>query len=312
MGNDDLMCAINAHLFIPLDGKIIERLQYNVMQLLLEADINMVEDCTYSFFINVVSPDFRNSFDMNYQKLYKDSLFLPDIVYVILEIFFVRKCIEADDISANVRRKYSCVVRNFAVLLKGRWSNLKCSDWVIGMYKYSNVDIDKSKHTGTPSQSFLNSILPYDNWDDTGLDISNINIFRQIHDLCIVATKNHFNNFIDSFAFLKYSSPFVRVYMLFCKMMNNYDWKYLSIEPPKIIISTMGKASTEKKKFRRIVDIIRNELNSDDLYKPTMKSSVLLRKVFSNYHCGIEECMFSVLEFGIYLYYELLLESYND
>ena len=54
------------------------------------------------------------------------------------------------------------------------------------------------------------------------------------------------------------------------------------------------------------------EFPANSIVAPNEKSSVLLSRCSSGNNSELDGKPFSVLELGVYLYYELLLETYND
>jgi len=50
----------------------------------------------------------------------------------------------------------------------------------------------------------------------------------------------------------------------------------------------------------------------EQLVTPGEGSSILLSRIVEGKNAMLDERMFSALEFGVYLYYELLLETFNS
>ena len=312
MVNKELTIALNTHLFVPMAETLVKRLHEVTILLTVEVDIDMIESCTRAFFKNETVWSFRKLFTEKYREQYGMELQLPSVVFLILEIYFVRQCIKNENIDADLKLQFSYIVRNFAILRKGNWNDVLCSDWILSMYQYSDTHVCKSDYGNLSFSNLIKTILPCSNWSETGLDITNQEIYNQLRSLSVAGIKGRFNSYVESFAFTNLKDPFVQVFVLVNKMVNDWNWKYISANPAENIKSVLRNNIKKRKKLSNIVDAIRAEVPLANITKPVMKSSVLLNKLKDNKYCGIEECVFSVLEFGIYLYYEFLLESYNN
>lgn len=312
MTSKKLTRIINTHLFVPIEETLVERLHEVTMLLTANVDTDMIEDYTRAFIKNEVNCSFRRLFKERYQELYSQGLQLPNVVYLVLEIYFVRQCLKSDNIDSNLKLQFSYIVKNYAILRKGSWDGVLCLDWIIWMYQYSDTYACKPANSFVPFSNIMNTILPCNEWTETGLEITSQEVYNQLRSLCVAGIKGRFNSFVESPTFRSLNNPFVQIYVLVNKMVNDWNWKYISSNPAERIRSVMGDNAKKRRKLSNITDTIRTEVIKNGIIKPVMKSSVLLKKVYDNELCGIEECVFSVLEFGIYLYYEFLLESYND
>lgn len=312
MVSNELTRVINMHLFVPIEKTLVEQLHEVTMILTADVDTDMIENYTRAFIKNEVDRSFREFFTEKYHEKYSKDLQLPNVVYLVLEVYFVRQCIKSESISKDLKLQFSLIVRNFAVLRKGNCDVLSCSDWIIWMYQYGDTHTCKSSNGNVSFSNLINSILPCNEWYETKLDITSQEVFIQLRSLCIAGIRGRFSCYVKSPSFANLNNPFVQVYVLVGKMVNEWNWKYVSSNPVDIIRSVFGDNAKKRKKLSNITDTIRAELAENSIIKPVMKSSVLLKKVLDNKYCGIEERVFSVQEFGVYLYYELLLESYNQ
>ncbi len=308
---EELTRAINAHLFVPIEESLTEQLRDVTNLLTADVDSNMIESYTQAFFKNEADWNFRMLFNKKYKELYNESLALPNIVYQVLEFYFIRQCMDSDTVDSGMKLQISYIVKNFAILRKGNWEGIICPKWILYIYHYSNIHACKPANGSVNYNQIINAVLPCGRWDATGLDINNQDIYNQLRSLSAAGIRGKFSAYVESNTFTGLDNPFIQVYKLEVKMVNEWNWKYISNNPVKKLKNVMGDNAKKRKKLRNIVDTIRENLKEEELIKPTMRSSVLLKKIQDNKNCGIEGYSFSVLEFGIYLYYELLLESYN-
>ena len=312
MESKELTRAINAHLFVPIEETLAEQLHEVTILLTSDVDTDMIENYTRAFFKNEADWSFKRLIDQKYEEQYGKALSLPGIVYIVLEVYFVRQCIQSDTVDAGLKLQFSYIVKNFAVLRKGSCEGVVCPDWIINMYQYSDSHACKLANSSVSYSQIINTVLPCCNWAQTGLDINNQEIFNQLRSLSAAGIRGRLNGYVESNAFKGLNNPFAQVYKLVVKMVKEWNWKYISSNPVEKLRNVMGDDCKKRKKLSNIVDAIREDIKDSDIIKPTMKSSVLLKKIHDNINCGIEGGSFSVLEFGTYLYYELLLETNND
>ena len=100
--------------------------------------------------------------------------------------------------------------------------------------------------------------------------------------------------------------------MIVKKMINDWQWKYVERSPVNKLTDILGQDAKKRKNLGNITNDIRTGLPAKQIIKPKMKSSILLKKIYDGGSSEIDGMMFSSLEFGVYLYYELLLETYEN
>lgn len=307
--NNNLEQIINEHLFLPLSDEVCKQLNEVSNSLAAAMDDAMFKSCVYSMFISECNIKFKIGFLSKYKEEFETNLELPTIVYLILQTYVLFLVFKSETIGSSKKVEYSLIVKNYAVLRKGSWNNLICQDWIISMYSYyrkcASKPIDSSKSYST----LLNAIVPCRNWDETTLDISDVNVYNQLRSLCAAGYRGRLSSYIESEPFVSIDNPFAQIYLLAKKMVVEWNWKYISANPVIKLSEVFGANGKKRKKLGKFVDDIRGCLKEADLYKPSEDSSVLLRSIFSKEYYGLQDQMLSVLEFGIYIYYELLLET---
>ena len=207
---------------------------------------------------------------------------------------------------------FSLIVRNYAVLRKGDWNRLLCQNWIMEMYSYYETYAADMVKSSINYSQLLDAVVPSENWNDTGLDITQQAVYDQIRSLCMAGYYGRISGYIKTWAFKKLTSPFAQVYVLVCKMVKEWNWKYLSLSPVKKLVEVLGENCKRKKMLSNIVTEVLDEVQKEQLCAPDEESSVLLTRVYNNRPIAIDSRMFTALEFGVYIYYEMLLETFND
>lgn len=312
MGSKQLKQAIDKHLFISLDDELITQLHEVSNSMVADLDAVSVSDYVCSFMQNNVSQSFTEAFRVKYKEMYGDEVKLSAIVSVILETYVILLALQSDETEEMEKMHFSLIVRNYAVLRKGDWNRLLCQNWIIKMYSYYETYAADMVKSSINYSQLLDAVVPSENWSDTGLDITQQAVYDQIRSLCMAGYYGHISEYIKTSAFNKLTSPFAQVYVLVCKMVKEWNWKYLSLSPVKKLIEVLGENYKRKKMLSNIVTEVLDEVQKEQLCVPDEESSVLLTRVYNNRPIAIDSKMFTILEFGVYIYYEMLLETFND
>lgn len=309
MESKDLKRVINQYLFTPLSEEFVEQLHDVALMMTEIIDTGKVETYARSFFFNEASYQFQYPFNQKFEEKYGKELQLPTIVYVILEMYVIGLCIDSDAMTGSMKNKFSLIVKNTAVLRKGNRNGIVCPDWVIKVYNYSNQNRCKTINGTQSICQLINAVVPCNNWTETGLDIMGQDIYNQIRSLSAAGVRGRVSCYVNSEEYQLLGNPFAQVYVLVIKMVKEWNWKYIETSPVKKLNEVLGNEAKKRKNLRNIADDVRNRVNSSYLVKPTMKSSILLKRLNDGNKSKIEGTKFSALEFGVYLYYEMLLET---
>ena len=311
MESKELKSVIDKYLFVPIDEELVERLHDVTNSMTIEIDSDIMENYVGAFFSNSVDLSFRGTFVRIYQDNYDEKIHLPEMVFVILEAYYFQLSLQSDMISERKKLQLSYMVKNFAVKRKGSWNQLLCPDWILAIYEYNNQHKYKPVKGNSYTQ-LINAVVPSKDWIATGLEISDQEIYNQLRSLCISGNLGKLNSYVRSLSFCNMTSPFAKVYILVVKMVKEWQWKYVDTSPIVKIREVLGDESKKRKKLSNIADEVMANVPKTDIYNPNMKSSILLRRIAENQNIGMEAIQFSVLELGIYLYNELILETIND
>lgn len=311
MESRDLSRAINRYLFIPIGDDIAEKLHGVAVSLATELSVENVVPYVESVFHNNSYFKFIRQFNSKYEETFDDKLSLPAIVYTVLLVYELRLALQAEELSDDTKIKISLVVRNCSVLKKGNWGGLPCQEWLKDLYAYyeshSCQTIDSVGYT-----DLLNAVVPKAQWAGIDMDIDKKEVYDQLRSLCAAGIRGKANSYVESSAFKNMISPFAKVYLLAAQMVYEWNWKYISKSPVRKMAEVLGEERKRRKKLSKIVDEVIEEITADKLLIPDWSSSILLKRICDRTPCEADDYMFSALEFGVYLYYEMLLLSINN
>lgn len=312
MESKELTTAINKHLFVPIPDDLAEHLQEVVGNHISEVTAETVTNYAKATFRNQVDWKFKNTVQTKYKEQFGGILTLPNIVYLILEGYTLRQTVQSDAIDSSSKARFSLIVKNCAVTRKGNWDGIICSKWLIDIYGYYEEYSKKKVINTVANNSLLKAVVPKTQWTETGLEIMEKAVYDQVRSLCAGGVRGKLNWYVMSPEFKNISSPYVKVYLLVKKMVKEWNWKYISDSPVEKIRDALGEDAKKRKQLVKIVSDVTTVIAKEQIVKPSEGSSILLSRIAEGKNTILDERMFSALEFGVYLYYELLLETFNS
>lgn len=296
---------------MPIPEDLAEHLQEVVLNHISGVTAEMVTNYAKAAFRNQVDWKFKNTVQTKYKEQFGGILTLPNVVYLILEGYTLRLTVESDAIDSGSKAKYSLIVKNCAVTRKGDWDGVVCSKWLIELYGYYDEYSRKKVINNVVYKNLLNSVTSKSQWTETGLDITEKAVYDQIRSLCASGVRRELNWYINH-EFKSISSPFAKAYILAKKMVKEWNWKYISDSPIEKLRVALGDESKKRKQLGKIVEEVTTGVAKEQIVKSVEGSSILLARIAEGKNTMLDERMFTALEFGLYLYYELLLETFNS
>ena len=312
MESNELRRLLNRHLFVPISEELEGQLKEVVDTQVSEMTAETVTKYAKAVFQNQVDGTFKNAILTKYKEQYGESLTLPNIVYPILGGYALRQMVHSNAIDANLKAKSSLIVRNYAVIRKGNWDGIICSKWLIDIYNYYGEYSKKKVINNMAYNNLLKAVTPKAQWTETGLEITEKAVYDQIRSLCASGARGKLNGYVGSAEFKSIYSSFTKVYLLVKKMVKEWNWKYISESPVEKLRYALGEDAKKRKKLGNIVADVTAGVTNEQIVKPNEESSLLLARISEGKNAMLDEQMFSALEFGVYLYYELLLETFNS
>lgn len=311
MTSDNLKRVIDTQLFVPIDHDEADQLHEVSVQIADKLDVETAENLVLGFLKGDVIYDFKQSFRKKWLELYGQILNVPTMIYTILELYVIRLSILSEVVTDCEKVKISFAVRNAAILKRKKWQEVMCHEWLMEIFTYA--DNHKQQPIKTqPYNVLIDAVMSSNYWTESGLDFSQNDIYIQLRSLCVAGMREKVNSYVGGTEFKSLSGPFVKTYMIVQRMINDWKWMYIEPSPVSKLIEILGKDVKKKRNLSNISNDIRTSLSATQIIIPKMKSSVLLKKLYDGDSSEIDDMMFSSLEFGVYLYYELLLETYKD
>lgn len=257
-----------------------------------------------SFITGVVSDDFSNYVANNLKENGSELTNLPANILSRLSLFSVYLTVleEGDELKQHL---YATMFMNAMILAKGRWNELSNEEVIREIYKF-HITKYLIKHD-TTGEELTTSI------------ISNIAKFRtyysefgfeenDLKDLQIIAKDAAYyrcEKLLKKQELLNIIDPFTRMYHFIAKLIDSYQYLYYNYDIEVYITQSVNGEN----RIKMLSNILKE-------IKPSARdfntnTSVLLRLIDKK---EVKKSDFllqrklNVMEFGLYLYYELLVE----
>lgn len=317
-----LKTLLDSVLITPVTDELVAHLNAVCSKYVSDISNEGVDGCVKSFVNQTVNADIEelcelyNSAEDDADEENEDSESvlsnLPPIINVVMSGYCCQSlCEDKQSIKAAI---CSLSLMN---IVKQYWFNpasLLFPEMISNLYyRYDHYQetmlkgINKSKET--------NLIVPLIFEED--VDIENIEDSKkfneEIESLAYYASKYHIEESInDNIIESDSLQPYNDIYKAICNIINAISWIYI-IDNPKSIVDkiTSNIRSTPSKALKDVLNEVNDKSIIED-FQPSAQSSVLLNLIYKK---ELSECEIflkqkkSVNQFGIALYYELLLEK---
>lgn len=263
-----------------------------------------------AFVLNQPDMDFKEEVEGKYAEQYPDdeSIVLPPIFTIVLSQYIVYKAI-TEYMGEQDQATASLMVMNYMLYRKGSLTRLILPDYIKGMY--SKIDEYVSNLNTLSLDGDYNHLRGLmENPAYLTQNVNNAELSDEIRRMALTTYRYHQQSLINKYVKEEETLPYVKVYKFLYELMTKAPWKYVKndvVNLLKEIVSVDGLRKTAT------IDSIVSELSNAEVelpYNAREKSSLLLRYVSKEDEVPdeIKSRRLTVLEFGVYLYYELLLE----
>lgn len=290
---------------IPYDNELLTQL-VTICRSYKENDLFVkIDECSLSFITGIVSEDFSDYVANTLKDNDSELTTLPTNVIARLSLFSVYLTVleESDDLK---RHLYATMFMNAMILAKGRWNELSNEVVIREIYKFHITNyLTEHDTTGEVLSTSIISIIAKFR---TGNDENNLNKL-QITDLQTIAKDAAYyrcDELLKNQELLNISNPFARVYSIITRLVDSYQYLYYNYDAEAYIT----QSANGEKKNKMLSNILKDiEPLSRDINTGT---SVLLRLINKEQVKNSDFLLqrkLNVIEFGLYLYYELLIEQ---
>lgn len=307
---DLLQVLLNEVVVTPYDPVITSRLASVCETMADEVTVDNIDRYIASFVFNKPDWDFKREVEEKYAEMYpsEEALVLPPLFAIVLSQHITINAITTK-LGGRDKATASLILMNYMLYRKGSLIRLILPNHIAGMY--SKLDdyiagqdtIDCSKEQKHIGNIMADSGYLTEHYDDE-------DVKREVREMAKMATLYKQQAIIGKYQTEHKKKVFVKVYEYLYEVIENTQWLFMKNDIKQLIIEVTS--SDEQKKQATIEGIVQ-ELTKAGVHLPydKLEPSSLLLKYISKKEpipAEIKNKRLTVMEFGVYVYYELLLE----
>ena len=214
---------------------------------------------------------------------------------------------EEDELKKSI---LATIFMNYILAVRGCFNKLPHAEIMIQLYDYhiSNY-IEKNDKIETDGKiSIIEMIASADSVVEILTDEEDVD--KQLKSIAKQASLYRYKRIIEETEIKSIGDPFLRVYKGLSDLMDNMDYLFYNVDVIDMINSLLtAEEQGKRKKLDSIISKISENLNEELEYYTS--SSIMIRLIDGDkslFMKGLRNQSFSIKEFAIYLYFELLLE----
>lgn len=309
--NNILAQMLQGILIVPLDKPIIENLSNHCRNYAADLNDDSFCDLVSDLLLEKNRSDLCNQLEVIYNSNNDDKIVIPECTSIALGFFIVYFLIIGSDNSTVQKNKYSASLMNLMILCKGRFHELPYKAFITQLYGFLDKELLKNINDEFDLNSdvldkMLNDaqILNEETFDESEL----VELRAIAHDAAIFQLRK----ILKDQLLMRGGNIYVRAYHIITEYVKRLPTLYLNYSITDIL-SDIKKG--QRVKDKNLSDIIKIISDDPDFIEPTYqsKSAILLRLLNKDNalnNISILGESFSVEEFSVYLYYELLFDKY--
>ena len=307
---DLLQRMLNEVVATPYDPEITSRLAAICDTYALELNAMDVDDYIRSFVKNQPDMEFKRDVENKYAAQYpdEDAIVLPPIFTIVLSQYIVYRAI-TEHMGKLDQSTASLILMNYMLYRKGSLTRLILPDYIKEMYgKIDEYIIKKNNIAEGDEYNHLGGLLENETYLTT--HSQDADLASEIRRMALTTYRFHQQELVEEHKRHDEKLVYVKVYNFMYELMDKMPWKYTKND---VVMLMRNVVSEENLKKTATIESIVTEMKNAGIELPYDKreeSSLLLRYVSGEDKVSdeIKNRRLTVMEFGIYIYYELLLE----
>lgn len=305
-----LQDMLNEVVVTPYDAAITKRLSTICDAYAEEVTIDNIDDYIVPFVMNKPDIGFKKKIETSYTEQYHEEnpIVLPPLFTIVLSQYITIKVI-TENMDGKEQAIASLILMNYMLYRKGTFVRLILPNQISEMYYKMDEYIESLNIKDTDSSNkHLKGLLSDANYLKN--HFQDIELAAEVRRMAKTTYLYQQQELIGRYKSEKETQPYVKVYNFLSTMVNQTDWLFIDNDVVKLLLAITGE-DTQKKSST--IESVINELRKASVaipYEKLEKSSLLLRYVAGKERIPdeIKNKRLTVMEFGVYVYYELLLE----
>lgn len=311
---DLLQRLLNEVVVTPYDPDKTSRLAAVCDTMADNVSVNNIDRYIESFVFNKPDWEVKKEVEGKYAEMYpeEDVLVLPPLFAIVLSQYITIVAISSK-LEGEDQATASLILMNYMLYRKGSLTRLILPGHIADLYyKLDNYINTQDRIEVSGNQQHLGKMLAQPNY--LAKHYNDEEVKSEIREIAKMAVLYKRQAIISEYRMKHKTNTFVKVYEYLCDVIEQSKWLFMKNDVKKILLEIVSEA--EQKKQATIEGIV-NELTKANVSLPYGKikeSSLLLRYVNGDDAIPdeIKSKRLTVMEFGVYVYYELLLEHIID
>lgn len=307
---DLLQRLLNEVVVTPYDSEVTSRLASVCDEMTDEVSVGNIDRYIASFVFNKPDLEFKKEVEDKYAESYPEekTILLPPLFAIVLAQYITIEAI-TNKLEGRDQATASLILMNYMLYRKGSLTRLILPTHIAEMYykldeyikKQDNICItDDLKHT----KEILSTP------DYLKENYNNDEVKKEVRQMAKMAVMYKRMAIVDKYRGVKRKNVYVKLYEYLNDILEQGEWVFLKDDVKELLSSVV---SDEEQKKQATIEGIVSELIKAGVTLPyeTLEDSSLLLKYVQKtdtISAEIRSKRLTVMEFGIYVYYELLLE----
>lgn len=308
--NNELIEILQGCLVIPYSRETVERLETLCNNYVSnnEIDDNWIARCAITLFTRQKDENLKSYMEKAYMEQYDEQITIPSVVVNALMVYMISQAI--DNKYEDVDSEFcSMALMNCVILLNGSFESMPFAKYLVGGYgKLQSYMKRMTDKFNVEVNSFSEDLFveSTQNLIDEGLNEELISVCKK---LAADSWKYHLIKHLESYR--NKNNSYSDYYNVVSHIVISQPYTYLYVDI-NVALSYLDKEGNAdgKKKIREICEEL--ESSGCSVKSCECESSIILRlmgkdEILSN--LPFTETKLSKHDFGVYLYYELLMEK---
>lgn len=304
----NLYVMLGECLIIPYSEDVAERLEELCDEYAEEQDLDddKVADMAISLFAKTRNEELKQFLETKYSEKFEESISLPSCTINALMAFLICRAIDGKYENAD-SDFCSMSLMNCVILLNGRYASMPYAEYFVERFgKLQNYIKQESDKLRIESDDFAKML--FKSSDPFTEEISEDKI-AACKKMAWESWKYNVMRILEN-TYSKKVCSYADVFHVLNEVISKMPYEYLSLDLGYVLDNLLRKDSNEEK---TIADIVKElEENGCTVIESKCKSSILLRLL--NHDVDFAKLPFATTslskhDFGVYLYFELLMEK---
>lgn len=311
---DLLQRLLNEVVVTPYDPDITSRLTTVCDTMADDVTVDNIDRYIVSFVFNKPDWEVKKEVEEKYAEMYADeeALVLPPLFAIVLSQYITIVAISTK-LKGMDQATASLILMNYMLYRKGTLTRMILPGHIAEMYyKLDHYIQSQDKIDASGDQQHLKELLAQPNYLAEHYDDEEVK--REVREIAKMAVLYKRQFIISEYKTKNRTNTFVKVYEYLSDVVEESKWLFMENDVKQILQEIV---SEEEQKKQATIEGIVNELIKAKVslpYERIEESSLLLRYVNRDEAIPdeIKSKRLTVMEFGVYVYYELLLEHIID